>query len=182
MKTLVAAFKGKTNSSKLFLDELTPDFKLYLDNDKEKSCLQLERAIKADEFGCIILLGQKPLLKDKISIELVARKGIDDCLKDEKNIRQLAIENEREIRELQTNFDYVWLQKLLFGCNIDFVLSKKAGNSYCNHIYSFALSKLENVQAYPKIIFLHLPQMKNFFSFDKMVKGFSEILNIIKNM
>ena len=58
MSILFAGFKGNNNSSKVILDKLRCENKLYLENDKIKSCRQIEEIFLKNSFDQIVFLGQ----------------------------------------------------------------------------------------------------------------------------
>lgn len=78
MKILYTAFNGKSNSSKILLDNIIAekDNKLYLRNSFKTSVKQLSNKIKKNEYELIISFGQAPLDKGTIKIE-TRGNGID---------------------------------------------------------------------------------------------------------
>lgn len=73
MKTILAAFKGETNTARLLLDNLnTPKInKIPIPNDNNLSFLTIKKYLQNNSI--LILMGQKPLVKDKIIIETQAK-------------------------------------------------------------------------------------------------------------
>lgn len=162
MKILAAGFKGRFNSSKILLDRLDGVEKLYLENDKRKSCEQLHYATGKGKFDRIIIFGQKPLIKDKLSIELVAK-------------RDLKMKCENCASEITTRFDYKEMVNALKVNGISYSFSKRAGNSYCNNIYYFALQEVERENPHISSLLVHVPVLKNFASLEKV----AALLNVL---
>ena len=154
MKILFAGFKDLDNTSKLLLDKINNKNKVYLENDKQKSCSQIENVLMQQSFDYIILMGQKPVIKDKINIELEAHNGEE---------------------KLITNFDVNYLTNKLNNANITYSLSKNPGTSFCNNIYFFTLNFLSQNKREEKCIFLHLPQHKNINNLNMLVSFFNEL-------
>lgn len=63
MRVLYTAFNGKTNSSKVLLDNIkcNTNDKLYLKNSFITSVKQLESKLQKDDYNLIISFGQAPL-------------------------------------------------------------------------------------------------------------------------
>lgn len=136
MKILVAGFKGNNNSSKILLDNLPNSInKLYLENDKEKSVNQLLNI--ATDYDIILAFGQKPVLKNKISVERKSTLCGNVILSD---------------------FDFESIENF-FADKYPLKFSDNAGTSYCNHLYYHALKKFSKSQI--KIVFIHIPMLKN---------------------
>lgn len=74
MKILYTAFNGKENSSKLLLDRIESNNKLYLTNSFTTSIKQLERELKNNKYDLIISFGQFSLDKDVIQIEIKGKQ------------------------------------------------------------------------------------------------------------
>jgi len=191
MKTLFVGFKGKNNSSFLLLERLKVKEKLLIDNDKEKSCQQLRKKLEMLMPNVVIMFGQKPRLKNKLHLELLAKAEEDkvsnncqnaekqtlfnnkepkkqEIASEEKKENQIQSYNEKTIGQVCTNFNYEELKNRLNGKGVMAELSSKAGNSYCNHIYYYSLAELAKEFKQTKFLFIHLPQMKNFENFEKV--------------
>ena len=65
MNILYTAFKGKNNSSKLLLDYIVDNNKLYLTNSFKTSVVELQNKIKKNDYDLIISFGQAPLDTEK---------------------------------------------------------------------------------------------------------------------
>lgn len=154
MKNIIlAGFDGKNNPARIITEKAEINCtKLILPNDKEKSAELLLETIKKVNAVCVVMLGQKPLIKQKIAVEPVA---------------------ERDGHTLHTPLDCtVTVQKIREnGCEA--YISKGCGTSYCNHIYYECLASGTNC------IFLHVPTCENITDICAFTKAIEEY---IKNL
>lgn len=141
MKVLYTAFNGKNNSSKILLDKINhlQEDKLYLKNSYITSQKQLIQKIKDNSYDLIISLGQYPRIKNKIRVEIQAKKKL----------------------EYKTNFNYETLINRIENNNIKTITSNNAGNYYCNNIYYEGLKYIYENNLKTKMIFLHIPKIQN---------------------
>lgn len=140
MKNLLIGFEGDTNSSKLLLDEITSDFnKIYLINDKLRSVRQVVDVLETEDIAFILALGQEPVIKDKICLEL---QGINN---------NIIYKTKYPLDDI-LNF---------FNGKYDIMLSKRAGTSYCNNLYFNTLKYIEDKGLKTKTLFIHIPMLKN---------------------
>lgn len=141
MKILYTAFNGKSNSSKILLDNIIveEDNKLYLKNSFKTSVEQLSNKLKKDKYDLIISFGQAPIDKETIKIE-TRGNGID---------------------YFETDYDYNNLKKLFEKNGFNVVISKDAGNYLCNNIYYNGLKYIRENNLKCKMIFVHIPQIDN---------------------
>lgn len=141
MKILYTAFNGKSNSSKILLDNIIveEDNKLYLKNSFKTSVEQLSKKLKKDRYDLIISFGQAPIDKETIKIE-TRGNGID---------------------YFETDYDYNNLKKLFEKNGFNVVISKDAGNYLCNNIYYNGLKYIRENNLKCKMIFVHIPQIDN---------------------
>lgn len=141
MKILYTAFNGKSNSSKILLDNIIveEDNKLYLKNSFKTSVEQLSNKLKKDRYDLIISFGQAPIDKETIKIE-TRGNGID---------------------YFETDYDYNNLKKLFEKNSFNVVISKDAGNYLCNNIYYNGLKYIRENNLKCKMIFVHIPQIDN---------------------
>lgn len=141
MKILYTAFNGKSNSSKILLDNIIveEDNKLYLKNSFKTSVEQLSNKLKKDRYDLIISFGQAPIDKETIKIE-TRGNGID---------------------YFETDYDYNNLKKLFEKNGFNVVISKDAGNCLCNNIYYNGLKYIRENNLKCKMIFVHIPQIDN---------------------
>lgn len=141
MKILYTAFNGKSNSSKILLDNIIveEDNKLYLKNSFKTSVEQLSKKLKKDRYDLIISFGQAPIDKETIKIE-TRGNGID---------------------YFETDYDYNNLKKLFEKNGFNVVISKDAGSYLCNNIYYNGLKYIRENNLKCKMIFVHIPQIDN---------------------
>ena len=146
MKFAIAGFKGNTNSSKLLLDQIKLDIKkVYLSNDKKKSVDELIEVL--DNVDFIIVFGQKPILKDKICIELSAT--ID-------------------YHVMSTKYRIKTIKEYCEG-KYAFKESNNGGTSYCNNVYYYSLNHIKEKNLNSQIVFIHIPMSKNITNFPWLV-------------
>lgn len=150
MKILYTAFNGKENSSKLLLDRIESNNKLYLTNSFTTSIKQLERELKNNKYDLIISFGQSSLDKDVIQIEI---KG-------------------KQEDEFITNFNYENLknrieQKYMVNISLD------AGNYLCNNLYYHGLKYIYENSLETNMLFIHIPKNKNISNIDEMASIFN---------
>ena len=148
MNTLFVAFKGINNSSRLVLSKLNVENKLFLQNDKTILCRQISNALSKNTYDRIIMLGQRPLLKNKVSLELKAYK---------------------EKQEIETNYDLTNLYDRLKNFDIMFKISTNPGTSFCNCAYFHALSLIQNMKIHTETIFIHIPYVNNFENIESFI-------------
>ena len=102
----------------------------------------------------IICIGQKPQIKNKICLELVAR-DIDSIL--------------------STNFELETFKKKLEANNITYSESQNPGTSYCNLVYWNALKFIKDKNCDCKFLFIHIP-------FEKNIENISELREKLNNV
>lgn len=134
-RVILTGFDGTDNSARKAVEKVKLScHKLILPNDKRKSVEILLNEIKKTSAVCVVMLGQKPCIIDKIAVEPMARgeKGV-----------------------LRTALDVTASTELIKSLGYDTYISKGCGTSYCNHIYYNCL--LSGVNC----IFLHIPTLSN---------------------
>ncbi len=139
---LLTAFRG-TSSEEL----LHPPMKyrtLILPSDRIKDSEKVISCISSKNPSHIISFGQKPNIKDKIHIETTARS--------------------REVC-LTTDFDAEELKNLFESAGITAKISHSAGTSFCNRLYLNVMLYLKQHRADTKMIFIHIPFIKNITDF-----------------
>ena len=125
---------------------------VFLPSDKTKDT---EIAItKIQTSDRIICIGQKPQIKKKICLELVARDN--DAL-------------------LPTNFELETFKKKLKANNITYSESQNPGTSYCNLVYWNALKFIKDKNCDCKFLFIHIP-------FEKNIENISELREKLNNV
>lgn len=140
---LLTAFCG-TSAEWLIRD--TERYKtLFLPNDKIKDSEKLIKAITNEKFAYVISLGQRPNIRDKVHIETTARDA------------ESAI---------ATDFDCRKLKDLFEQNGIVSKISHNAGTSFCNQLYFNGLRYISRNSLDIKMVFVHIPFMKNITDFD----------------
>ena len=137
-KMLMTVFKG---SSAEQLIKYSNDFDtLILPNDKVKDSKKLIELIADGAYDYVLSFGQRPNIKNKAHIETTARNG------------ESAIE---------TNFDCEELQRSFESNGISAKISHNAGTSYCNCLYYNGLRYIQQNNLKTKMVFIHIPFLKN---------------------
>ncbi len=149
---IVAAFDGAENSSRMVMERLDvcSECKLLLPNDKQKSAEVLAAAVQKHDPACVILMGQKPVIRDKIAVETTA---------------ELCRE------ERHTKMDAATVEDIIRGTGYGAYISCGCGTSYCNNIYWHALGMGMNT------IFLHVPSKKNISDMNALVKAVQAVMD-----
>ena len=128
---LLAGFDGVNNPARIVVEKSRAACsKLIIPNDKDKSVEILLNEIWEKEAACVVIVGRKPCIKDKIAVEPFA-KG--------------------EGGVLRTPLDVTSVVNLIKKQGYNAYISKGCGNSYCNHIYYNCIASGVNC------IFLHIP-------------------------
>lgn len=155
MKILFTAFNGKTNTSKLLLDKINASHKLYLKNSHTTSAIQLENELKKNDYDLIISIGQAPRLKDSIKIEETGASRVSDI-------------------KYKTNYDYTSMKKNMKNKGYRVIISNNAGRFICNSLYFNGLKYIYENNLKTKMIFIHIPKIKNITNIDNMASIFDE--------
>lgn len=144
---LLTAFRS---SSAEHLIKYAKEFdSLIFPNDKVKDSEKLINKIIDGTYDYVFSFGQKPNIKNKVYIETSARTGEST---------------------VQTSFDCEQLQKLFESNRISAKISHNAGTSYCNSLYFNGLSYIQNNKLKTKMLFVHIPFLKNIDNFDSFFK------------
>lgn len=143
LKILFTAFNGKNNSSKILLDKIRSENKLYLKNSFTTSFNQLEKELKDNEYDLVISFGQAPLENDTIKIETT---GKNDA-------------------KYETKYNYMLLKNKL-DKNFKTIISDNAGTYLCNNIYYNGLKYIEEHNLRINMIFVHIPMIDNISSIE----------------
>lgn len=155
-RILLTGFDGENNSARIIAEKISiPCRKLILPNDKTKSVELLHKTLEDKDICCVIMLGQKTVIKDKIAVEPIAKRG--------ENI-------------LHTSLDVTACVKLLENSGYNGYISKGAGNSYCNNIYYECLETGVNC------LFLHVPTEENISDIEKITGAIERFLNGISTI
>ena len=158
LSILLTAFKGTSSESLLhcFHDNYS---KLILENDKEKSVSQLISTLEANTFDSIISFGQKPVIKDKIYIELVGRLG--------DTLYKTVFETDRFVSAFRDQ-----------GLAVH--VSSNAGTSFCNHIYAYGLKYIMERAYGASMVFVHVPFIKNITDFEHFSDRLMQAVNCFR--
>ena len=152
-KLTILAFKN--TSAELLVKGL--DFStVFLPSDTIKDS-EIARA-EIEKSDIVICFGQKPQIKNKICLELIA-KNQDEMIK--------------------TNFDLEPLKHLLETNDIAFTESHNPGTSYCNLVYWNSLNYIKAQKLNCKLLFIHIPYEKNI---DNILTLQEKLNIIIKNI
>lgn len=146
-KILFTGFKKinprDNNSSCVLLEDL-PNTRCFLfTNDFAVIDKEID-TIFEEHWDKIVMFGQKPVIK---------RLSVDKCAKFSDEI-------------LWSNYDFIGLKSILTENKIDFKWSENPGHSYCNYAYFRLLKKIQGSQSNTKVVFIHIPYVKNFVSYD----------------
>ena len=149
----ILAFKN--TSAELLVEGI--DFPtVFLPSDKTKDSEIAKTEI--EKSSVVICFGQKPQIKNKICLELIAK-------------------NQDEI--ISTNFKIDSFKKQLEQNNILYSESQNPGTSYCNLVYWNGLNYIKDQNLNCKFLFIHIPFEKNINNIAEL----QEKLNIvIKNL
>lgn len=137
-KKLLTAFKG--SSAEQLIKYVNGFDTLILPNDKVKDSEKIIKKITDGTYDYVFSFGQRPNIKDKVHIETTARNGITS---------------------VETDFDYEQLQKLFESNGVVAKISRNAGTSYCNSLYFNGLSYIQKNKLETKMVFVHIPYLKN---------------------
>lgn len=144
MKVLITGFEGFNNSSKILLDHFPNEIdKLYLKNSKMESVQQLLKEVQC--YDTILAFGQKPCLKNKVSVE-----------------KQAALNG----NIMLSHFDFESIKDFFAG-KYPLRFSMNAGTSFCNHLYYYGLKELSSSEK--KMVFIHIPMLQNIDNMDSLV-------------
>lgn len=144
---LLTAFQ--CSSAELLIKDTKKYSTLMLPNDRIKDSEKLISAILNKKPDYIVSFGQRPNIKNKIYIETTAK--------------------DREIL-INTNFDCGRLKSLFEQNGIIAKISHNAGTSFCNQLYLNVLKYIFQNNIDTKMVFIHIPFMKNISDFDSFGK------------
>ena len=156
-KVLLTVFRG--SSAEQLIERSNGFDTLILPNDKVKDSEKLINAIANEKYDYIFSFGQRPNIKNKVHIETTARN---------------------KITSVETDFDCVQLQKIFASNGITAKISHNAGTSYCNCLYYKSLSYLQKNDLYTKMVFIHIPYLKNIDDTDSFFTKIIETISRIR--
>lgn len=152
LKILYTAFNGKENSSKVLLDKISSNNRLYLKNSFITSVRQLEDELKKNNYDLIISFGQALLDKDTIQIETKAKGDY----------------------EYETQYNYEKIRRKL-ETKYKVIISKDAGNYLCNNLYYSGLKLIKEKSLKTNMIFIHIPKIKNITDIENLSTYFTNL-------
>ena len=155
-RVLLTAFRG--SSAEQLIKYANGFDTLVLPNDKVKDSEKLINKIIDGTYDYVFSFGQKPNIKNKVYIETTAKNGV------------ISVE---------TDFDCERLQKLFESNGVVAKISRNAGTSYCNSLYFNGLSYIQNSKLKTKMVFVHIPFLKNINDLDSF---FVKIIETISRM
>ncbi len=143
---------GDLSTTETLLDKITIKCDKFLfTNDFD--CIKNEVVeLGKKKYDYIIMLGYKPVIKN-LSVEI-------ECF----------FNNEFRF----TNFPLSVILGPLKKFDVDYEVKESPGNSYCNFAYYHMLKYVEEHNLKTKVIFIHVPHIKNFVEFDKVVEMLNE--------
>ncbi len=111
---------------------------VFLPSDKNRDSEIAKEVIQKSSI--IICFGQKPQIKNKICLELIAKINGS---------------------KIATNFDIESFKEKLEQQNISYSESQNPGTSYCNLVYWNGLNYIKDNNLSCKFLFIHIPFEKN---------------------
>ena len=158
-EVLITSFKGKNNSSSILLNNIRANLtdKLELTNSFITSEKELKQKIDKNKYKYIISFGQKPNC-NKLYIELIGNKNSD---------------------RIETSFPYKKLISFMKENNIEYSISKNAGNYLCNNIYYEGMKYIKDNSLDIKMIFIHIPSINTKYDIEKTAKIISNFIETL---
>ena len=154
---LLTSFRD--TSSELLLKEFNEFPVLVLPNDKARDSELLIEMLSKTHYDYVLSFGQRPNIKDKVHVETTARDG--------------------ELR-LDTVFDCERLRLLFEQNGIQAKLSHNAGTSFCNKLYWNGLKYIEENELETKMVFVHVPFVKNIKDFELFRQRIYNTLKVLE--
>ncbi len=170
MKTLFAAFGGRTNSSEALLDliDCPPEDKLLLKNSFKSAPAALNDKLSSDTYDLAILFGQRKMLRDK-------RKSNHT----DKTLVALRLETVARDNRVayHTEVNFPELVERLTAAGLDPIISKDAGRYLCNNLYFQALKYADEKPLRAKILFIHVPKLRQNPDLEKIATALATSLD-----
>lgn len=138
------------SASEILLNETANKNTFLFTNDFDCIKEEVDELLK-EEWDKIVMFGQKPAIK-ALRVERCAHL---------------------EERTWHSNWNLMVIANVLKDNSIDFKFSDKPGNSYCNYAYCQMLKGIHKKRC-GKVVFIHVPYMKNFEQFDEVVNLINE--------
>ena len=150
---ILAGFDGNNNPARTVTEKVNCDCrKIILPNNREEAASMLLSEISRESTACVVMLGQKPCIRDKAAVEPCA---------------SLCGET------LRTNMDVTVIRDMIRDSGYNAYISRGCGNSYCNHVYFECLKSGVNC------VFLHVPCADNISDMSALIRAIEELLNNI---
>lgn len=143
------------SSAEVLLQDIKSYKTLFLPNDKIKDSQILIDVVASKNFDYVISFGQRPNIKNKVHIETTAKAGD---------------------YHIDTNFDCEKFNQLFAGKGVVSKISHNAGTSYCNQLYLNGLKYISANSLETKMVFVHIPYLKNITDFDCFRKQIFEVI------
>ena len=152
-KILFAGFDGIDNPARELVGAVTaPCRRVVLPNDKTASAELLKAETAHFQPDIVLMTGQKPAIKDKVSVELCAKSSGET---------------------LTTALDCKTVRDFILSRGYACYISKNCGTSYCNHIYA------ECLRVFPRGLFIHIPFKKNITDFAKLKNVLEQLVTAL---
>ena len=150
-RVILAGFDGKNNPARMITENANvPCRKVMLPNDRAQSVNALFSEIDSADTSVVVILGQKPCIRNKIAVEPSASCGCET---------------------LRTPMDVTVSAELIRENGYAAYISKGCGNSYCNHIY------FECLKRGVCCIFLHVPTLNNISDIKALTRAIEGYVN-----
>lgn len=160
---VLTSFYGKTNSSMVFAEELSKatNIKNIVIKNSYKSCTKtIYDVLTTEKPKLLISLGQRP----KTSKIFIETQG--------KYAQSLKEFFPHDNTHYKTNFNSRNLYNEIKSHEINVSLSSNAGSYLCNHLYYSGLHYINTLNLDTQYIFIHVPSLKNFSSYDRLLECF----------
>lgn len=160
---VLTSFYGKTNSSMVFAEELSKvtNIKNIVIENSYKSCTKTIYDVLLNEKPKLLIsFGQRPKTKSTF----IETQG--------KYTQSLKEFFPYENTNYKTNFNAKNLYNEIKSHEIDVSLSSNAGSYLCNHLYYSGLYYINTLNLDTQYIFIHVPTIKNFSSYDSLLNCF----------
>lgn len=150
-RVILGGFDGKNNPARMITEKAdAPCRKVILPNDREQSVRVLFDEIDRSDTNVVVMLGQKPCIRNKIAVEPSAACGCET---------------------LRTTMDVTVSAQLIRENGYAAYISRGCGNSYCNHIY------FECLKRGVCCIFLHVPTLNNISDLSAITRAVEGYIN-----
>ncbi len=134
---------------------------LLLPNDKVRDSQILIEHIAKEQFALVMSFGQRPNIKNKVHIETTARDGESKII---------------------TRFDCDRLCQVFGQSGLTAKISHNAGTSFCNRLYWNGLNYLAENRPDIKMVFIHIPYLKNITDFNSFGERIFQAFSRIQSM